>query len=216
MRKKLVSCALLLFMLFFCGFSVRAAGKTVSVPPASPCDVGNHVDYDDDDDDGGYYGGYTDNDDDDDDGGYTGHNYGGGTYYDENIIYSVFSNKGQVTMIGVIIFIAFVIVMIIYCIYKISTDKNTTYTPPENRRNAPAPAPARKEPPRVPDCTYEILCAIQETDPQFNRQNFVEWSKMVFVTLQAAWTARDWNRVRSFESEDLFRMHKTQLQEYIR
>ena len=41
-------------------------------------------------------------------------------------------------------------------------------------------------------------------------------AKDTFVTLQEAWTARDWETVRTLETDDLFRLHNKQLQEYIR
>ena len=36
------------------------------------------------------------------------------------------------------------------------------------------------------------------------------------MTIQAAWTAKDWKPIRPFESETLFNTHKQQLDEYIR
>ena len=49
----------------------------------------------------------------------------------------------------------------------------------------------------------------------FRKERFLAWSKEVFITLQQAWTARDWSRIRPFEKEELFRQHELQLQQYI-
>lgn len=68
----------------------------------------------------------------------------------------------------------------------------------------------------VPDNTQEIRIAINEVDPLFSAEKFVGWSQEVFMTLQEAWTERDWSKIRPFEKEELFKMHEKQLQEYIR
>ena len=66
------------------------------------------------------------------------------------------------------------------------------------------------------DFTPQIAGFIQQNDANFNVEQFLEWSKNVFVTLQTAWTQRDWEKIRTLEKEELFEQHNTQLQEYIR
>lgn len=61
----------------------------------------------------------------------------------------------------------------------------------------------------------QIENKIQANDPAFNKEEFVAWSKNLFVKLQQAWTARDWSIIRTFETENLFEQHKNQLQGYI-
>ena len=61
----------------------------------------------------------------------------------------------------------------------------------------------------------QIENKIQANDPAFNKEEFVAWSKNLFVKLQQAWTARDWSTIRTFETENLFEQHKNQLQGYI-
>ena len=46
-------------------------------------------------------------------------------------------------------------------------------------------------------------------------EEFLAWSKDVFVKLQMAWTKRDWEEIRLYETNELFEQHKTQLQGYI-
>ncbi len=70
--------------------------------------------------------------------------------------------------------------------------------------------------PDIPDNTQDITRAIQQTDPGFNSTAFLEWAKEVFFKLQYAWMERDWDKVRPFESEELFALHERQLQEYKR
>ncbi|WP_238885894.1 Tim44-like domain-containing protein [Clostridium sp. YIM B02551] len=66
----------------------------------------------------------------------------------------------------------------------------------------------------VTDNTVAIRNEIVKTDPLFSPDKFIGWSQEVFVSLQEAWTSRDWAKIRPFEKEELFRMHELQLQEY--
>lgn len=71
-------------------------------------------------------------------------------------------------------------------------------------------------PPRVPrNHSPEILNAIHQIDPNFSEEKFIGWTKEVFITLQNAWTERDWSKIRPFEKEELYRQHEQQLKEYI-
>lgn len=74
------------------------------------------------------------------------------------------------------------------------------------------PAPAQPVTPR----DDEITAKIKEHDPQFSRERFLSFAEQVFVQLQQAWTERDWKKARPFESQELFNLHKSQLDEYIR
>jgi Uncharacterized protein conserved in bacteria len=62
----------------------------------------------------------------------------------------------------------------------------------------------------------EISRAIGEHDPDFSRERFLLWAERVFIQLQQAWTDRDWRKARPFESEELFSLHRSQLDSYIR
>lgn len=82
------------------------------------------------------------------------------------------------------------------------------------RKGTFSAAPAR--PARTPgNHEAEIVPAIQAIDPNFSRDAFINWGNEVFITLQQAWTERDWAKIRPFEKEELFRQHEMQLQEYI-
>ena len=45
-------------------------------------------------------------------------------------------------------------------------------------------------------------------DPDFNKEEFIAWSKTLFIKLQQAWTACDWEVIRTFETKELFEQHK--------
>ncbi|MDD6174908.1 MAG: Tim44-like domain-containing protein [Firmicutes bacterium] len=178
--------AVLLFAAAVCA-AVPAIGPRAAAA-ILPVDVGNNNDYDG----GGDWDGGTDWDGGDD---------WGGAIWDSDSSGSGSSSPG-----GIII-----AVIIIAAVILISARKNSS------RGNASAPtrsAPAR--PASVPgNHEAEIVPAIQVIDPNFSRDAFINWGNEVFITLQQAWTERDWARIRPFEKEELFRQHEMQLQEYI-
>lgn len=66
------------------------------------------------------------------------------------------------------------------------------------------------------DNSAMVAAQIQAIDPAFSADKFIGFAREVFMTIQAAWTAKDWKPIRPFESEALFNTHKQQLDEYIR
>ena len=52
-------------------------------------------------------------------------------------------------------------------------------------------------------------------DPNFDADAFTSWVREVYIQLQAAWTKKDWNLVRSLESASLYSQHSAQLEDYI-
>ena len=66
------------------------------------------------------------------------------------------------------------------------------------------------------DFSTTVAEEIRAIDPEFSSDKFIGFAREVFMTIQAAWTAKDWKPIRPFESETLFNTHKQQLDEYIR
>lgn len=66
-----------------------------------------------------------------------------------------------------------------------------------------------------PDRSSILIEKIHEHDPNFNPDQFKSYVRDVFVKLQNAWTERDWEKIRVFESNELFEQHKAQLDGYI-
>ncbi len=64
------------------------------------------------------------------------------------------------------------------------------------------------------DKSSEIQEKINANDPKFSSLIFLGYAREVFLSVNAAWTARDWNIVMKFEHESLFKEHSSQLQEY--
>ena len=61
----------------------------------------------------------------------------------------------------------------------------------------------------------QVATQIRDADPLFTEEKFISFTKELFVKLQNAWTARDWEPMRLFETPELFEQHKKQVQGYI-
>lgn len=61
----------------------------------------------------------------------------------------------------------------------------------------------------------DVVQEIQLTDKNFELKKFENFAAKTIVDIQEAWEKRDMNLIRKYESEDLFSLHQTQIQEYI-
>lgn len=64
--------------------------------------------------------------------------------------------------------------------------------------------------------THIYADKIKQIDPLFSEEKFLAWAKDLYVKLQHAWTDRNWEEMRPFETEELFEQHFAQIQGYIR
>ena len=65
------------------------------------------------------------------------------------------------------------------------------------------------------DNTSQIVDEIRKIDPNYSNDKFISWVKEVFITLQNAWSERDFAKARPFEKEELYRQHEMQIKKYI-
>ena len=120
---------------------------------------------------------------------YSGSSYSGGSYSGGGFYF------GSVP--GIIIFI-----IILYIASK-------------NKKNAGQP-PLHTPVNITPQVDESVVEAqVKAIDELFNKEEFIAWSKTLFVKLQEAWMARDWSTIRFFETNELFEQHQKQLQGYI-
>lgn len=61
-----------------------------------------------------------------------------------------------------------------------------------------------------------IIKKIKSEIFNFDVQQFKDGVKQIFYRLQHAWTAKKWDEMRQYETDELFQMHQKQLEEYIR
>ena len=64
--------------------------------------------------------------------------------------------------------------------------------------------------------SHEQAEKIKAIDPLFSEEEFLSWTKDLYVKMQHAWTERKWEEMRPLETEKLFEQHNAQIQEYIR
>lgn len=61
----------------------------------------------------------------------------------------------------------------------------------------------------------QVATQVRQNDPLFEVEAFKSYVSEVWITLQGAWESKKWQQVRPFESDSLFKLHQSQLQEYI-
>ena len=111
---------------------------------------------------------------------------------------NIFLGFGDFSFILVIIIIAVVVTVL-----KNANKGNRIYQQYQYK-----PQPTRPS-------SEEVLRKIHAVDELFNQEEFLAWSKDLFVKLQNQWMARDWEEIRYFETNELFEQHKNQIQGYI-
>lgn len=71
-------------------------------------------------------------------------------------------------------------------------------------------------PPIFPhNANMQIAKYIYKKDENFNLEKFLNWAKNIFLTLENAFSQRDWQKIFTFESKELFEEHNAQIQELI-
>lgn len=125
----------------------------------------------------------------------------GSSSWDSDYSYGSYSGGGG-SGIGVIIFIV-IVAIILYSQYKGKGSGNKFYNNAMNMQN------------NFSKSEDEVEKEVKATDELFNKDEFISWTRELFVKLQEAWSARDWSTIRVFETNELFEQHQRQLQGYI-
>lgn len=106
---------------------------------------------------------------------------------------------------GRVILIILIILIIVYS----KNNKGRRVAPSRPQTNMVIPESITK------DKSTQIANKVMEVDPLFSEEKFITFTKELFIKLQNAWTARDWEPMRLFETPELFEAHKAQVQGYI-
>ena len=114
---------------------------------------------------------------------------------------------GMNGLVMLVIFIYIAIILTKYMNDRKSSDKSYTSS-----------TSYKTEPPRyrIVENNRSAISRLKQADPNFDARTFTSWVKEVYIQLQAAWTKKDWNLVRSLESASLYSQHSTQLEDHIR
>ena len=102
---------------------------------------------------------------------------------------------------------------LLFMLIKYLSDQDTSYSRPY-RRPTPSYQPETTSHRKVAH-NNQAIDRLRYYDPNFDASTFTSWVKEVYLQLQAAWTKKDWNLVRSLESTSLYSQHSSQLDEHI-
>ncbi len=184
-------------------FFIAVVCAVAFFPISSVADLGDFNNYSSDSDVGGWSGGGSSDWDNSYGGGYdSGYGYGGGYGYG-----SGYGGYAPSPVTGSDIFcalIGFALIIGLFAIFsrKMLTGRTDTTLVRQGYNIA------------VTDHTEEITGEIIKNDPAFSNEKFIGWVKEVFITLQNAWSARDFDKCRPFEKEELYAQHSAQIQGY--
>lgn len=133
-------------------------------------------------------------------GGSSGSSYSGGSYssYDSS---SDGDSSGGGSIVGIVVIVIIVVLIS-------SSNKNRRRRTQQNW-NIPT---GTSNYPSAGNPGEEIV----KTDPNFSESKFLSWVGSVFMTLNQAWTERNAELFRPFESPELFLEHSRQIDEYIK
>ena len=106
--------------------------------------------------------------------------------------------------------LALIVVIVVIILYRMMKKKGTDTNYINKNVNQQADSDVTM------DFSTTIADEVRAIDPEFSADKFIGFAREVFMTIQQAWTAKDWKPIRPFESETLFNQHKRQLDEYIR
>ncbi len=168
---------------------------------SSIADLGDFNNYSSDSDVGGWSGGSSDW------GSDWGGSYGGGFRVGSG---SRYNSPSEPADAGDVICAVAGFMIIAFCVIFITQKFGKT---PGAGRNTSGPVRQGYNV-YVPDYTEAIVAEIHKNDPDFSYEKFIGWVKEVFITLQNAWSSRDFEKCRPFEKEELYAQHTAQIQGY--
>lgn len=115
------------------------------------------------------------------------------------------TNVGRVSLFAILIIVA----IAMYKNHKgnnIPYESTTIYTPPSVYTSEVHDVPV----------THTEAEKIKQIDPMFSEEDFISWTKDLYVKMQHAWTDRKWEEIRPLETEKLFEQHNAQLKDLIK
>jgi len=106
--------------------------------------------------------------------------------------------------------LAIIIVAVIAVIFVIGKKKGGAHGRGGERvqRSITSTAPAVVMP------EESVISAVRAVDPAFSAEEFKTYAQDAYIKVQEAWEAKNFELVRSFESDALFSLHRKQMQEF--
>lgn len=150
------------------------------------------------------------------------HSYGSGSSYsssDWDSDYGSSSSGSSDFLFGLLFGTTFgrftVLIIIIFIIIRVIINKNRTKDNSYYTQDAMQEQPVNTTSVQDVSQTHIYADIIKKIDPNFSEEKMLSYAKDLYVKMQNAWTARNWEPIRPFETESLFEQHKQQLQGYI-
>lgn len=111
--------------------------------------------------------------------------------------------------------LSIIIFVIMIVIVAISTSKNQNYTNIP-RKSYTNPNYSNKSYYTRNQARSEMVAnEVRRVDKYFNDEQFLAFAKNTFIKLQNAWSERNWEIIRTIETENLYEIHSKQIKEYI-
>lgn len=113
--------------------------------------------------------------------------------------------------------LSIIIFVIMIVIVAISTSKNQNYTNiPRKSYTKPNYSNTNKSYYTRNQARSEMVAnEVRRVDKYFNDEQFLAFAKNTFIKLQNAWSERNWEIIRTIETENLYEIHSKQIKEYI-
>lgn len=146
-----------------------------------------------------------------------GSDWGGSSDYDSDWGSSDYSSSsssgsgGSLGFGGTIVVIAVIAIIVIYGIIKGKSGGNSTTT--VGRSQTIQQSAGRNI--TLPDRTAQISDLIKQNDPNFSAEDFLSFSRYVYVTIQDAWSKRDLSPVRIYLHDNLYNQTQKQIERKI-
>ena len=142
---------------------------------------------------------------------FDGNDYGGGGGYSGGSSHhssssSSSSGDGDIGPLGLVIVIVFVVIVIISAKSKSKNQGAGTVRPGQGTQGINVILPNRND---------QIQEIIRKKDPNFSADDFVTFSKQVFIDIQTAWCARDLTTVRPVMHQNLYNTTQRQIHDKI-
>lgn len=116
--------------------------------------------------------------------------------------HSASSNSTNSIDLAIYCIAGLIVLVFIFITFKINKKKSTKVY-----KNIPPIFPH--------NANMQIAKYIYKKDENFNLEKFLNWVKNIFLTLENAFSQRDWQKIFTFESKELFEEHNAQIQELI-
>lgn len=131
----------------------------------------------------------------------------GGNDYDYDDYGSSSSSGGGFSIVGVGIVIVVIVIVILTNKNKGNNTNQPTVRPGQGSQGANVILPNRND---------QIQTIIRKKDPNFTADDFVTFSKQVFIDIENAWCARDLTPVRPVMHQNLYNTTTRQIEDKIR